>query len=393
MSFDVVVVGGGVIGAAAAFALARDGVRVALIERGGLAGGSSSACQSGVGYGLFSEGFELLWQRAAMAAYAGLESEGIDIDYVKEGILIPSNPNGDDRPLRDRIEVLSREGLDCEWLEGRSLRTAEPNLTTSITSAALLRDVAQVSPMKVVLNLAKQAVLSGAKVLTQTRLTGVQLHRGRVVAVETSRGRIATPWIVLATGAWSRASGQLMDLQLPVWPLKGHIIVTEPSRGTLRHSISEPEYSATVRATTVAPPTSPDSPEQSQPHVASVLQPLPSGSILIGSSREFAGFDREVSRDRLAQLRDRALRLVPALSRLRVLRTYAGLRPWTPDGLPLVGPTRTVAGFILATGHAGEGITGAILTGRIVADIVSNRQPPVPLGPVSPDRFALAKRQ
>jgi sarcosine oxidase subunit beta len=132
-----------------------------------------------------------------------------------------------------------------------------------------------------------------------------------------------------------------------------------------------------------------DGPRPGLPKVATVLQNHPHGQILIGSSREFAGYDREVNRERIARMAGRAYRYVPDLARVRIIRTYAGLRPWTPDGRPLIGPTKQADGLIFATGHAGEGNTMALLTGRLVADLLTARETSADISPFSPDRFAM----
>ena len=210
---------------------------------------------------------------------------------------------------------------------------------------------------------------------------------GRIAAVETRKGRIATGQVVVAAGVWSRAVARLAGLDLPVWPLKGHVLVTEPLRGMLRHYLIEAAYEAGA-ASFAATAMTAAGPAAGAPRVAAVLQPLPSGQILIGSSREFAD-DREVSRERLAQIARRACRLVPLLAERRVIRSYAGLRPWTPDGRPLIGPTRQVAGLAIATGHAGEGNTRALITGRLIGDLLPGGAPPLDPLPLSPDRFDL----
>ena len=174
-----------------------------------------------------------------------------------------------------------------------------------------------------------------------------------------------------------------------MWPLKGHVAVTEPVAGFINHYLSENRYAATVAAMR-AVPLGPDGPPVGGPaHVASVVQPLPSGSFLLGSSREFAGFDRGVNRQRIGEIASRARGLVPALAGVRVLRTYAGLRPWSPDGRPMIGRTGHVEGIAIATGHAGDGNTGALVTGSLLAADLTGQPPELDPAPYSPDRFDL----
>ena len=184
--------------------------------------------------------------------------------------------------------------------------------------------------------------------------------------------------------------GRLAGLQIPVWPLKGHVLVTEPLRGWLRRYTTETGYEATVTAMLSAE-VGADGPRPIPPQVASVLQPLPSGQILIGSSREFAGYDREVNRQRLGQIAQRAQHIVPGMAQVRVIRSYAGLRPWSPDSLPLIGPTQQAPGIVLATGHAGAGNTRSLVTGRLIAELLTGQPPVIDPAPVAPDRFDMTR--
>lgn len=383
---DAVVVGGGVLGTSCAYALAREGLGVELLERSHLASGASSSCQSGIGYGVSMDEAELAYFQAATQAYREF-AEDAEIDYRLDGALVLSSAGGEDA-LRAKAEALAAREVPCSWLDGQDLRQAEPELSTEVHGAALLADTAQVSPMRVSLELAKRAEDLGATVSTETALTGIEIAGDQVVGVWTSRGRIGTKWLVIAAGAWSREVAALAGLQVPVWPLKGHVIVTEPWPRLLNHYLSEARYDETVSAVSATVMTD-DGPEPGEPQIATVLQNLPSGSVLIGSSREFAGFDRTVNRTRLAQLADGARRVVPALARARAIRTYAGLRPWTPDAHPIIGPTQQRPGIAFATGHGGEGNTGALISGQLLAALLAGREPPIDASRFSPDRFNL----
>ena len=323
-----------------------------------------------------------------MATYRDLTDDGTEVDYRRHGALLIGTPQ-DEVDLRAGLERLRSKGVACQWLDQAALRAAEPALSPEITGAALIEDSGQVSPMRVVVEMARRASERGARICTNTELTGIEVTGGKVTAALTSGGRVPTETIVVATGAWSSRIGRLVGLQVPVWPLKGHVLVTEPVPGMLRHYLCEAKYEATVEAMQAAEMTA-DGPTPGPPQVAAVLQNLPSGQILIGSSREFAGFDREVNRDRLREIAGRAARLVPGLTGLRIIRAYAGLRPWTPDGLPLVGPTRQAEGIVFATGHGGDGNTLALVTARLIADLLTGQATSIDPGPLSPDRFIMS---
>jgi sarcosine oxidase subunit beta len=289
--------------------------------------------------------------------------------------------------VKARIPKLNALGLSVDWIDALELRALEPNLAHDYAGAARLNDMGQVSPMRLVVEMARRAAARGATILTNTNVIGIEASGGRVTAVRTQSGRIATGEVIIAAGAWSRDIARLAELSVPVWPLKGHVMVTEPLPGLLRHYLTEAEYEIAAASFAETVMTA-DGPTPGAPRTAAVLQPLPSGQILVGSSREFAE-DREVNRERIAQIARRATRVLPALAQRRIIRTYAGLRPWTPDGRPLIGRTSLLNGITLAAGHGGEGNTRSLVTGRIVADLLAGVAAHIDIRPLSPDRFDL----
>lgn len=383
---DVVVIGGGVIGAACAEALSRHWRNVVLLERAGLASGTSSACQSGVGHGVFADDYDLALDRAAIDACREFAEDDASIGYHKTGALLVCGAN-EAAAVKGRVQALARLGLNCDWLDASAVRQVEPNLATPYEGALRLNDMGQVSPMRLVVELVRRASARGAKILTGTEVTGLISDSGRIAGVQTTQGRIATDRVVIAAGVWSRRIAKFLHLALPIWPLKGHVIVTEPLRGALRHYITEAEYEVGAASFAEVEMTE-EGPRSATPRTAAVLQPLPSGQILIGSSREFAD-DRDVARQRLCEISQRAAKVLPLLRETRAIRSYAGLRPWTPDGRPLVGPTAAVEGLTIAAGHGGEGNTRSLITGRLIEDLLTGRTPPIDPAPLSPDRFDL----
>ena len=386
-SADVVIVGGGIIGASCAYSLSKDGLRVAVLERHGLASGASSACQGGIGFGLSTEGYDLRLRLAAIAAYENLVTEGLDVEFRQDGILYVGEPRQEET-LKARVRVLQGMGIECEWLDEKALRNEEPAISPSISGAAVVKKCSNVYPMRVVVELIRRAYQLGARIYTETELTGIEMMHGKASAALTPGGKIATDKIIIAAGAWSRHVSRFVGLDVPVWPLKGHILVTEPVPRMLRHFVSDTRYEDTVDSM-LEVEVGADGPVPGPPQLAGVLHPLESGHILLGSSREFASFDRDVVRERIAAIARLTQQLVPGIAQLRILRTYAGLRPWTPDGLPLIGPTQQAEGIIFATGHAGDGNTLAIVTGNLIADLLSGRETTVETGPISPDRFVM----
>ena len=151
---DAIIIGGGIIGTACAEALSRAGLQVTLVERLGLAAGASSACQSGVGFGISMDDYTLRLHLAAVRAYQELTADGTEVDYRHQGTILVGEP--DEEPeLKASLHRLSNMTVRCEWLDQTALREAEPALSAGIAGAALIEDMGQVSPMRVVNELAR----------------------------------------------------------------------------------------------------------------------------------------------------------------------------------------------------------------------------------------------
>src|SRR6185436_3545913 len=199
---------------------------------------------------------------------------------------------------------------------------------------------------------------------------------GRATGVQTSAGRVGADMVVIAAGVWTPTLLETAGLTVPVTPRKGQVVVLERSPVRFRRKLSEAGYIAAVEADGAAL------------QIAMVVESTPSGTALLGSSRQHMGFDREVELGVAGAIARRAARFFPILNDARALRVYAGLRPLTPDHLPIIGPFAEAPNLCVATGHEGAGIGLAPATGELVAAWHSGAPSPVPIEWFSPDRFA-----
>jgi glycine/D-amino acid oxidase-like deaminating enzyme len=380
---DIVIVGAGIIGLASAAALAAERLTVIVVDRQGLAAGASGACQGTLGYALERDEYDLRLRELALAAHRDLADSGLATGYRRSGELVVATAE-EAAELGAAASWLRDHGHACDWLDARQVQTEEPGLSAP-AGAFWISEAAQITPALVVAELARVARQRGAEFCLGAEVVEFKTDGGRVMAVRVGDDWLASRVVVLAAGAWSPIVGQKLSLSIPVTPHKGHVIVLDAQPGHLRHVISEASFGASVRAFREHDPRG--AAAQPGPRVAAVLQPTVAGPILMGSSRELAGYDVAVDPARIAAIHQRASRLVPMISGLPVLRTYAGLRPTTPDGRPLLGRSSQVEGIVLATGHGGDGMTLGPLTGRLVADLVMGRAAPIELSPLAPERF------
>jgi glycine/D-amino acid oxidase-like deaminating enzyme len=365
--YDVVIIGSGVVGASCAYELALAGRRVLVVDRGGLAGGTTA---SGEGNVLVSDkppGPELELARASVvrwADYARELSEGFE--YEPKGGVVIASDDASRAPLADLVSRHRDVGVTAELLDGEGLRAIEPHLAPDLDLGAHYPDDAQVQPVLASSALLADARRLGAEVLAGCDVLGFEHDAsGRVVAVRTAQGTFGTGAVVNAAGPWSAAVARLAGSDLPVRPRRGHLLVTVPVGPLIHHKVYEAGYVDTLTADT------------DEAQVSAVVESTPSGTILLGSSRELVGFDTTVDLEVVRRIAARARRLFPVLADVDLLRIYTGFRPWVPDHLPIIGEDPAVRGLWHATGHEGAGIGLAPATGQLIRAGITDTPPPL----------------
>lgn len=368
-SADAVVIGGGIVGAACAYYLCAEGLQVHLVEREFPGCGTSRAC----------DGLILQWDKEpgpllelgakSAALWAELAAElGPEIGYRRSGCLLVAENEAALEDARARAERLAAAGVPGQVLDGADLRRLEPHLAPALAGGVFFPDEAQVDPSRATVALLRAAQQRGLMLHPNSPVIGLERRPdGAVRAVRTPEARFATEHAVIAAGVWSAEVAALAGLTLPVQPRKGHVLVTEKIPGLIHHPLLEAGYVATL------------SHEAQNLQVALVAEETTHGNLLLGSSREFVGFDRTCNRWVLQAIAARAQRFLPRLARRKVIRSYAGLRPFSPDGRPFLGPFPDAPGLYAATGHEGGGICLAPITGRLIAQWVTGQ--PLSLGP------------
>jgi glycine/D-amino acid oxidase-like deaminating enzyme len=378
---DVIVVGAGVVGASCAYYLAASGARVRLLDRSFVASGSSGACEGNVlAWDKELERELPLALRSAELWTELAERLPDDFEYDRKGSVVVAETEQELAAAAERAHTLARLGVKGEVLDGAALRREEPYAAEDLPGGVLYPGDAQLEPRLATAALVRAAVAKGATLEIDRPIDRLLRGRdGRVTGLETGGGRIAAGAVVVAAGVWTPALLKTAGLSVPVTPRKGQIVVLERSPVRFRRKLSEAGYVAAVEAG-----------HDAKLQVAMVVESTHSGTALLGSSREHVGFDREVDISVAAAIARRAARFFPVLHDARALRVYAGLRPLTPDHVPIVGPFAEAPNLCVATGHEGAGIGLAPATGELVAAWHAGEPTPVPIEWFSPDRFAPA---
>jgi glycine oxidase len=367
---DVLIVGGGAIGGALAWSLARRGVSVTLVEAGPIGRGASWAAAGVLAPDWSAETPPALSTLAveSLAAWpdwvAELEEQtGTGLNFRKDGLLnVWVDPDAPHLPADLAVAPPPTGTIPTERLSAAEVHALEPVLTGPVAGAILSTDDAQVDNPRLAPALLRAATTLGARVLTDTSVAALLGSAGRCTGVRTARGEaIAAGAVVLAAGAWSGPLAAASGITLPIVPWRGQMLAFDAVRRPLRHIVFCGEL---------------------------VLIPRPHGPLLVGTTLEDVGFDARVTLSGLSQILARASRVVPGLGDLPLVRTWAGLRPGTPDHLPYLGPVPGWEGLYAATGHGRKGIILAPITGELIARLILEDAVDPRLLPFLPGRIA-----
>lgn len=383
---DVVVVGGGIIGCAAAYELAKAGADVTILEGGEVAGQASGAAAGMLippPWAAPGGAFRDLC-RASLDLYPGLVDDvqaetAIDVEYLAAGLLVVAQTEAAARALRQVSQWSASNGpggllVDLEWVEGENLRRLEPALSPTLVGAGYAADQHHVNPGRLTLALARAAVARGARLRQGTRATRLLTRGDRVVAVRTDEGDIAAGHVVLAAGPWTRTLARPLGVDLPILPMRGQMLAYRASR--VRHIIWGDEGYLVPK------------PALSRAEGAGAQTGARLGGFLFaGATVEDVGFRYRTTARGLAGLSRMARTLVPALRRAEVASAWAGLRPGSPDGLPLLGPLPGWRNVSVAGGHFRNGVLLAPISGKLIAQHVLEGRPDMPLEPFRVERF------
>jgi glycine/D-amino acid oxidase-like deaminating enzyme len=365
-SFDAIVVGAGIVGAACAMELARAGLRVAICERSDFVGGGATA--AGMGHLAVMDDSEAQFALTSYSQRLWRElSRELpdDSEYLSCGSLWVAADEEEFQEVERKYNFYSRRGLPVEVLDGKRLSEAEPHLRPGLAGALLMPEDSVCYP----------PCASRYMVERLLSLNG-QLFCNAPVASVSENGVQITDGTVLEAGCTILAIGTgITDLVpgLEVHPRKGHLLITDRYPGFLRHQLIELGYLKSAHSNT-------------SDSVAFNAQPRMTGQILIGSSRQFGVEDPTTERGMLRRMLARAIEYMPELEGLSAIRTWTGFRAATPDKLPLIGVCPGFRNVYLATGHEGLGISTSLATARLLADEILSRPSQISREPYQPSR-------
>jgi glycine/D-amino acid oxidase-like deaminating enzyme len=366
--YDVVIIGGGIVGAACAAECAFAGLRVAIIEAGIIGGGATAA---GMGHLVVMDDSEaqfaltrysqMLWDQIGDQLPRAVEHDACGTIWIA----------ADEQELDEAVrkqQFYSERGVAVEILDAQSLYEAEPNLRPGLVGGLRVPGDSVIYPP-----------CAAQFLVDEAREKGAALFLGAAVQAITANGvrlsdgtSLSAGIIVNAAGSWSPTLTPGLEMK----KRKGHLVITDRYPRFLRHQLVELGYLKSAHSFAA------DS-------VAFNIQPRKTGQLLIGSSRQFDVDDSSIDSTLLARMLERAIEYLPGLNRLSSLRAWTGFRAATPDKLPLIGPQGEHERLFLATGHEGLGITTSLGTAKLLVAQIMNQTPAIPIAPYLPTRTTL----
>lgn len=368
---DCLIVGGGVIGLSLAYELNSRGMSVRVIERG-LPGQEASWA----GAGLLPPA-KRSTARNALEALAGLSSEmhaewarellvqtGVDTGYRRSGSVHIARDEESALLLAQLGRQLREQQIEAQELEARDLAQIEPALAhpgvvNALHGALFMPDEAQLRNPRHLKALAIACALRGVSIQSEVSVESFEVNQGRVSAVRTSAGRLAAKAICLCSGAWTGEMAARLGVHLPMVPVRGQMVLLSAPAPVFGRIINEGRRYVVPRA---------------------------DGRVLIGSTEEEVGFDKRTTAGGIGSLLQFGCDLVPELAGLQIERTWAGLRPGTPDGMPYIGRLGELENVFVAAGHYRGGLHLAPGTARVLSQLMCGETPEIDLAPLSPQR-------
>jgi glycine/D-amino acid oxidase-like deaminating enzyme len=384
---EIVIVGGGIAGCSAAFHLASHGRRVVVLERGGIASAASGQNMGGIDSYGWGDAPDLQAHLTAgsLDIFEAVQTDlGQDIEFRRSGGLQAIRTAEEYEWERERVETLRKRGQLAELLTPREARSIEPGLSPALLGAMYAPRRGQADPVRATQAFARLAELRGARVVTHHEVTAVTPRPAGGYSLTTSGTDVVAGALVIAARAWCGPLGAMLDLDLPIVPVRGQMWATAPVGPRSFHTISAAESAmAWARDHGGAPP---DLTIRNGRRVTRHLygRQRRNGEIIFGGDRELVGYDTTPDPRGIAVNRDHTVSVLPFLDDLPIARTWAGLMPFPLDGKPLIGRIPGRENAWIVTGLASSGFGRGPMAGKLLADYLHTGAPAPVLAEADP---------
>ena len=378
---EVAIIGGGIVGCAIAYYVSKAGIDCMVIEKNDIASGTSSRCDGNVTIVDKDPGFDsqmsLVSQELTIDLNEDLE---LPFEYRELGSLLVCDNDEEMEAAIEWVKTQNDAGLKFNVLEPSDIREESPFFADDIPGGLECETDSLINPYLFCYSLIDKAKQYGLKTYTQTEVTNITKKDD--FTIETTNGTFTAKKVVNAAGVWAPFIGQMLDLNIPITPRKGHIIVGARQEPVMMRNVMEFGYLMNkFGRERIADPLT------TKYGVALVLEPTESQNFLLGSSRQFVGYDAQVDINVVQTIAKRGLRFFPKMKDFKMIRAYTGFRPYTEDHLPIVSAVEEIPGFYIAAGHEGDGISLATVTGKLIEELIQEKETIIPTEPLRYERF------
>ncbi|EML6320819.1 FAD-dependent oxidoreductase [Bacillus mobilis] len=380
---DVLIIGGGIIGCSIAYYTSKYGRDVTIIEKGEFVSGTSSRCDGNILAIDKDPGFDSQMSLVSQKLVTDLSEElEHSFEYRAPGSILVCESDEEMEAAQQWVNRQKEAGLPFRMLDRQDIREESPFFADDLLGGLECATDSTVNPYLLAFSLLAESKKFGTKAFHHTEVKEMKRDIDGSFIVETTNGTFTAKQVVNAAGVWAPKIGEMLDVNIPIEPRKGHIIVASRQQHVGCRKVMEFGYLISkfggkrkVDALT------------EKYGVALVFEPTESQNFLIGSSREFVGFHTKINNEVIKCIANRAIRFYPKMADMMVIRSYAGLRPWTEDHLPIISRVEHIPNYFIAAGHEGDGISLAAVTGKIIEELVNEKETIIPIEPLRLSRF------
>lgn len=380
---DVLIIGGGIIGCSIAYYTSKYGRDVTIIEKGEFVSGTSSRCDGNILAIDKDPGFDSQMSLVSQKLVTDLSEElEHSFEYRAPGSILVCESDEEMEAAQQWVNRQKEAGLPFRMLDRQDIREESPFFADDLLGGLECATDSTVNPYLLAFSLLAESKKYGTKAFNLTEIKEMKRDIDGSFIVETTNGTFNAKQVVNAAGVWAPKIGKMLDVNIPIEPRKGHIIVASRQEHVGCRKVMEFGYLISkfggkrkVDALT------------EKYGVALVFEPTESQNFLIGSSREFVGFHTRINNEVIKCIANRAIRFYPKMADMMVIRSYAGLRPWTEDHLPIISRVEHIPNYFIAAGHEGDGISLAAVTGKVVEELLNEKETIIPIEPLRLSRF------
>ena len=343
--FKTIIVGCGILGASIAYYLSKKQKDLLVVDKGYFSSGTSGATQAWVWVHTKQPGFYAQTCLDSAKMYEDLIRDlDVDFEYETSGGLSLIFDEFQLRKAKRLVDTQNQHGITVQLLDRQEVLKKEPNINQEILAATFFAGESSVFPMKLVQGLVQSAANQGVTFSYYNEVLSINKLDNYKYLVNTIKGSFLAEQVVLATGMWSRKIGQSLGIDIPIELIRGELMVTEPLPPLIEHIVSG-------------------------------IRQLKNGKLLIGYSKEYGGFNTETNIKTTVSTAKQAVKMIPRLKQVRILRNFAGVRPIPNDGFPILGEVPDYDGLYVAVTHSGY--TLAPYIGKRMAELLLGYSSPI----------------